>query len=176
MKRCSEEVTAADSNNKWNMGGSDGVCQIINSKIKRSIKTASNMIDMSQEPIYSLKSSKLFPYESICRTRILNLKLPSLDLDVVYLSKMTLLETFTPSTFGGKKRPHEPSCWNTRRSRGERLRHWKLTWSWSMSQSPVMTMRFSILVSDRPPFSVCNKRSSRFKLGSLQMAAVQHLN
>lgn len=115
MKRCGEEVTAADSNNEWNMGGSDGVCQISDSKIKRSIKTASNMIDMSQEPIYALKSSKLFPYESICRTRILNLKLPSLDL--------TLLETFTPSTFGGKKRPHEPSCWNTRRSRGERLRH-----------------------------------------------------
>lgn len=32
----------------------------------------------------------------------------------------------------------------------------KLTSSWSMSQSPVMTMRFSILVSDRPPFKVCN--------------------
>lgn len=58
MKRCGEEVTAADSNNEWNMGGSDGVCQISDSKIKRSIKTASNMIDMSQKPIYSLKSSK----------------------------------------------------------------------------------------------------------------------
>lgn len=58
MKRCGEEVTAADSNNEWNMGGSDGVSQISDSKIKRSIKTASNMIDMSQKPIYSLKSSK----------------------------------------------------------------------------------------------------------------------
>lgn len=105
MKRCGEEVTAADSNNEWNMGGSDGMCQISDSKTKRSIKTASNMIDMSQEPIYSLKSSKLFPYESICRTRILNLKLPSLDSEVVYLSKMTLLETFTPSRLVGRKDP-----------------------------------------------------------------------
>lgn len=29
------------------MGGSDGLCQISDSKIKRSIKTASNMTDMS---------------------------------------------------------------------------------------------------------------------------------
>ena len=28
------------------------------------------------------------------------------------------------------------------------------TWSWSMSASPVITMRFSILVSDIPPFTV----------------------
>lgn len=34
---------------------------------------------------------------------------------------------------------------------------WNLTWSWSMSQSPVMTIRFSILVSDRPPFNVWKK-------------------
>lgn len=39
----------------------------------------------------------------------------------------------------------------------------KLTWSWSMSQSPVMTMRFSILVSDRPPFSVCSGANSHVK-------------
>lgn len=36
----------------------------------------------------------------------------------------------------------------------------ELTSSWSMSQSPVMTIRFSILVSDRPPFSVCRYRTS----------------
>lgn len=35
----------------------------------------------------------------------------------------------------------------------------ELTSSWSMSQSPVMTIRFSILVSDRPPFSVCRQGS-----------------
>ena len=29
------------------------------------------------------------------------------------------------------------------------------TWSWSMSVSPEMTMRFSILVSEMPPFTVC---------------------
>ena len=28
------------------------------------------------------------------------------------------------------------------------------TWSWSISASPVITMRFSILVSDIPPFTV----------------------
>ena len=28
------------------------------------------------------------------------------------------------------------------------------TWSWSMSASPVMTIRFSILVSEMPPFTV----------------------
>ena len=39
----------------------------------------------------------------------------------------------------------------------DQLWDWKLTWSWSMSQSPVMTIRFSILVSDRPPFNVWNK-------------------
>lgn len=35
----------------------------------------------------------------------------------------------------------------------------ELTSSWSMSQSPVMTIRFSILVSDRPPFSVCRQET-----------------
>lgn len=28
------------------------------------------------------------------------------------------------------------------------------TWSWSMSASPVMTILFSILVSEMPPFTV----------------------
>lgn len=34
------------------------------------------------------------------------------------------------------------------------------TWSWSMSESPVMTMRFSMRVSDWPPFSVCQSIKS----------------
>ena len=34
------------------------------------------------------------------------------------------------------------------------------TWSWSMSASPVMTIRFSILVSEMPPFTVCKGQTS----------------
>lgn len=32
------------------------------------------------------------------------------------------------------------------------------TWSWSTSSSPVMMMRFSIRVSENPPFTVCVRR------------------
>lgn len=32
------------------------------------------------------------------------------------------------------------------------------TWSWSTSSSPVIMMRFSILVSENPPFTVCTRR------------------
>lgn len=69
-------------------------------------------------------------------------------------------------------RPKKPATTskNSLRWNIYRLRHWvciwlyikqttvvcvHLTWSWSMSESPVMTMRFSMRVSDCPPFSVC---------------------
>jgi hypothetical protein len=32
------------------------------------------------------------------------------------------------------------------------------TWSWSISASPVITILFSIRVSEIPPFTVCNQR------------------
>lgn len=32
------------------------------------------------------------------------------------------------------------------------------TWSWSTSSSPVIMMRFSIRVSENPPFTVCTRR------------------
>lgn len=35
------------------------------------------------------------------------------------------------------------------------LTAYMLTSSWSISASPVMTMRFSILVSETPPFTIC---------------------
>lgn len=34
------------------------------------------------------------------------------------------------------------------------------TWSWSTSSSPVMMMRFSIRVSENPPFTVCEERTA----------------
>lgn len=56
----------------------------------------------------------------------------------------------------GKNRANQ--CFSALLTGIDHLTH--TTWSWSMSASPVMTIRFSILVSEMPPFTVWKEETS----------------